>query len=389
MNAEILDSASSPPAGEVNYRTPMPSSSPPVRRWRMSIAFSLGVLVLLASFGIVAISLHSRADHPSVPSISTSASADETRWYSLGYVDIEGGVTPLYPLQVGRVKSIEARENKRVKAGEPLLYLENTVPLLKVRQAEHDLEGARKQQAVAQAGVEEANRQIEAQKIAILAARKKVDMARILLDKQKRFERQGIEGDKETVQAAQIAVEQAETAVRGEEAKLAVMKAAKRKAEELAAAAEALVEGKQAQLEEARRAVDECIVCAPVDGRPLRILVTVGETLGANPRQPAIQFAADRPLLVRAEVEQEFAGRVRLDQKVIVEDNITGEKLADGKVARLALWYAPRRTFSAEIVPLNGDNRTLECIINLDDPSSAKSAKVRIGQRVRVRFPPN
>jgi multidrug resistance efflux pump len=385
MKVEILESASSPSTGDVNYRTPLPSSSPPLRRWRMSLFYSLGVLVLGASFVIAAVSLHTRADNPSAPSIAVTSSADTSRWSSLGYVDIKGGVTPLYPLQLGQVTSIKATENELVKAGAELFRLDDKQQLLKVRQAEKDLEGARRQLAIAEAGVEEASKQIEAQKTAILVARKNVDKARILLERQKRFEKQGLEGDKDTVRNAEITVEQAELGVKGEEEKRAFMEATKRRAEKLVAAAEAKVEGKQAQLEEAQDAVDKCIFRAPVDGTPLRILVTVGETLGANPRQPAIQFAATRPLMVRAEVQQEFVGRVRPSQDVIVEDNITGEAVARGKVASLALWYAPRRTLSADVMPINSDNRALECIIQLEPKSI--SPNLRIGQSVRVQFP--
>ena len=116
---------------------------------------------------------------------------------------------------------------------------------------------------------------------------------------------------------------------------------------------------------------------------PLRILVNVGQALGANPRQPAIQFAPKRPLLVRAEVEQEFVGRVRKGQSVLIEDHITGQNCAKGKVVSLAQWYATRRSSTPEVLQVSNDARTLECIIHLD----AITPDLRIGQRVRVQFP--
>jgi multidrug resistance efflux pump len=383
MKAEILDSTSSPPNGEVNYKVLAPSSSAPVRPWRMSIALSLGVLVLLASVTIVVISLRSHASPTDTPKTSAATFADDKRWSSLAYVDIEGGITPLYSTQLGRVKSIEAKENELVKAGTPLFQLEDTVPQLKVRQAQNDLEGAQKQLAIAEAGVDVADKQIEAQKTAIAVARKRVEMARLVYDKQKNFEEKGLEGDKATVQGAKLAVEQAELGVQGEQKKLAVIEVEKRKAEGYVAAAKVNVAAKQAQLDEARNAVNECVVRAPVDGTPLRIFINKGEILGANPRQPAIQFAAAKPLLVRAEVGQEFAGRVRLNQNVIIEDSVTNEECARGKVASAALWYAPRRTANAEIMAMNSDTRTLECLIHIESTSRT----LRIGQCVRVQFP--
>jgi multidrug resistance efflux pump len=385
MKAEILDSTSSPPAGEVNYKMPVPPSSPPVRHWRsLALSFSLGVLVLLASFVIAAISLHSHASPSSTPSTTApNTPLDGKRWYSEGFADIEGGVTPLYPLQMGRVKSIEAKENEFVKAGAELFHLDDKIQRLDMQAAEKDLEGARKELAIAETGVGEADKQIEAQKTAIALARINVELARILRDKQKGYEEKGIGGDKESLKAAEKAVEKAELGVQAEQKKLAIMEDVKHKAEGYVAAAKVKVEGKQLQLDKARHAVEECVVRAPVDGTPLRILVTVGEALGANPRQPAIQFAADRPLLVRAEVGQEFVDQVRQDQQVIIEDSVTEKKIACGKVAHISHWFAPRRTINADILSTGSDNRTVECIIHVDPPSP----NIRIGQRVRVQFP--
>jgi multidrug resistance efflux pump len=385
MKAEVLDSPSSPPAGEVNYTVPVASPSPPARHWRsIALSFSLGVLVLSASFVIAAISLHSHASPSSTPATTAANStADGKRWYSEGFTDIEGGITPLYPLQMGRVKGVKAKENEFVKAGAELFHLDDRVQRLDVQAAEKDLEGAQKELAIAEAGVGEADKQIEAQKTSIALARINVELARIIRDKQKRFEEKGIAGDKESLQAAEKAVEKAELGVQAEQKKLAIMEDVKHKAEGYAAAAKVKVEGKQLQLDKARHAVDECVVRAPVDGTPLRILVTVGETLGANPHQPAIQFAADRPLLVRAEVGQEFVDHVKLEQQVLIEDSVTEKEIARGKVARIARWFAPRRTINADILSTSNDNRTVECIIHIDSPSPA----LRLGQRVRVHPP--
>ncbi len=383
MKAEILDSLSSPSNGEVNYKLPVRSSSAPVPRWRMSsIAVSLGVLLLLASGTIVVISLRSHASPTDPPKTSSAISADDKRWYSLGEVDNQGGVTRIYPLQLGQVTEISAKEDEPVKAGAELFRLDDSVQAIKVREAEAALKAAQEQLAVAEARVNEASEQIAAQQEAIEAAKLKVDQARIARDKQKRMGSETL-ADTEAVQNAEIMLHRAKIGVRAEQQKLALAQAAKRTAEGLVAVAKANIEGKKALLDEARKAVSQCIVRAPVDGTPLRININKGEVLGANPRQPAIQFAVAGPLLVRAEVEQEFVGRVRLNQNVVIEDSVTNEELARGKVASLALWYAPRRTANAEIMAMNSDTRTLECLIHIESTTRT----LRIGQRVRVQFP--
>lgn len=372
MHPEILESSFSPPFREGSFMQPIHPSSRRPRHWRLSIPVSLGVLLLLASLVVATMSLSSQAGTP----------ADGQRWYSLGYVDIEGGVTALYPLQVGRIQSIEAKENEPIKAGQPLFHLEDTVPALKVRQAEAALKAAQKQLAVAETRVEEASKQIAAQQEAIDAAKIEVDRARVARDQQERLKRDDLTVTA-SLENAELLLKKAQVGVRAEQKKLELAQAVKRQAESLVPVARANIEGKQAQLDEARNAVEECVVRAPADGTPLRILVNVGQVLGSNPRQPAIQFAAQRPLLVRAEVEQEFVGHVRKDQAVVIEDHVTGQECARGKVVSLARWFAPRRTASPEMLSMNNDVRTLDCIITI---GPAKQ-EIRIGQRVRVIFP--
>lgn len=382
MKAALLDSPSSPPVREVSFMEPTPPSSPPARRWRLTLPVSLGVLLLLASLVVGAVSLRSHAGPSPAETPSTAASADGQRWFSLGYVDLDGGRTPLYPMQPGRVRSIEARENEPVKAGQPLFHMEDTEQALKVRQAEAARKAAQEQLAVAEARVEEASKQIAAQQEAIDAAKIEVDRARLARDKQRQLRSDNL-ADKEAVQNAELLWKKAQVGVRAEEKKLAVYQAAKREAESLVPVARANIDGKQAQLDEARYAVSECVVRAPVDGMPLRILITRGQVLGSNPRQPAIEFAAERPLLVRAELEQEFVGRVQMGQNVIVQDHVTGQECARGKVVSLAHWYAPRRNAAPEMLSMNNDVRTLECIVKIESTSQ----EIRIGQRVRVQFP--
>ncbi len=382
MHAEIIDSPLTASSPEVSFMEPIRPSTAPARSWRVSLAVSLGALLFVASLVIAGLNIRARPGDSSVPSPTAVPASEDQAWYSLGKVDMEGGITPLYPMQLGRVASVEARENEPIKAGQPLFRLEGTAQRLKQRQAEMDWQGARRELAIAEAKVQEASAAIAAQKIAIDVALKNVDKARVVQGKLQRFEKSELVGDKETIQIAEITFEQAELAVRGERGKLALAEAAKHTAEQYVAAAKIKIEAKEAQLEEAKNAVAECVLRAPVDGTALRILVNPGQTLGANPRQPAVQFAADRPLMVRAEVEQEFVDRVRESQHVVVEDHVTGKECGQGKVVSLAHWFAPSRTNNPESLQLNNDSRTLECIVQIE----SKSGEMRIGQRVRVRF---
>jgi multidrug resistance efflux pump len=382
MPAEIIDSPLTASSPEVSFMEPIRPSTASRRPRRASFAVWLGALIFVASLVVAGLSMHGRSTDPTLPPSTAPTPTEGQAWYSLGKVDIEGGITPLYPLQLGRVAAVEARENEPVKAGQPLVRLEGAVQRLKQRQAEMDLQGAQRELAIAQAKVKEADSGIAAQKLAIDAASKNVEKARILQKKQKDFEEGGLAGDKETLKVANLTVEQAELAVQGERMKLTLVESAKFTAEQYVAAARAKIEAKQAQLDEAKKAVEDCVLRAPVDGTSLRILVTPGQALGANPRQPAVVFAADRPLLVRAEVEQEFVDRVHESQRVVIEDHVTGKECGQGKVISLARWFAPSRTNNPETLQLNNDARTLECVVQIE----SKTREMRIGQRVRVRF---
>ncbi len=115
MNRQAVDSPSARNSREVDLMESTHPSAPP-RHWRIALPVSLGVVLLLASLVIAAVSLRSHAHDSASPSDATPAPADNQRWMSLGLVYVEGGLTKIYPLQQGRIKSIEAVENEPVEA---------------------------------------------------------------------------------------------------------------------------------------------------------------------------------------------------------------------------------------------------------------------------------
>src|SRR5439155_22591809 len=105
--------------------------------------------------------------------------------------------------------------------------------------------------------------------------------------------------------------------------------------------AEADVRSKRALLKRARHALQEHTLRAPSGGTVLRVLTSAGESLGPQPRQPALLLAPDKPRVVRAEVEQEFAGRVSVGQRAEIEDDAAcSGPTWKGRVARVAGWFA-------------------------------------------------
>jgi multidrug resistance efflux pump len=259
-----------------------------------------------------------------------------------------------------------------------LLKIDDEYPRIQLREAELALEAARKRKEAAETKVGQHEKQVEAQAAAVEAARSKVAAARASADKARRYFRERLGGSAEDVKAADKLAEEAEAGVKAEQAKLAVLRALKPQvAVDLS---EIDVRAKKQDVEKASLGVRECVLRAPVKGKVLRRLVRVGEVLGANPHQPALQFCPSEERIVRAEVEQEFAGRVVKGMKAHIQDDATGGNEWQGEVVRVSDWYSQRRSVTLEPLQFN-DVRTLEVIIRVKpDPKNP----LRIGQRMRV-----
>ncbi len=137
----------------------------------------------------------------------------------------------------------------------------------------------------------------------------------------------------------------------------------------------------RARRDQARFALEECVLKAPRRGTVLRLLVGPGDVLSSQPKQPAVQFAVEGPQIIRAEIEQEFIARVRVEQPVVVKDESNTASVWRGKVQRVSNWITQRRSVMQEPFQFN-NVRTVESLIALDPGQPP----LRIGQRVRVRI---
>ncbi len=146
-------------------------------------------------------------------------------------------------------------------------------------------------------------------------------------------------------------------------------------------AAEAKKTQAQIALKQAEKAVRDCVLTAPSAGVVLRVNVSAGET--AMPGSvPAIIFRPDGPLVVRAELEQEFIGRVKPNMKATVTDDTRADSPTwSGRVQRVGAFVSRRRSILLEPGEVN-DVRTVECVIALDGPTDG----LLVGQRMRVRI---
>jgi multidrug resistance efflux pump len=332
------------------------------------LAFSVGGALFLVNRSV--------AGDREASARSDQASAGSRGVVCFGHVDVENGVTSLYPLLPGRVAEVCIHETDSVKAGSVLLRLEDQQAKARVAEARAALDAALTQRDQAKQLPEQQHIQMGLQDDAIEAVRHRLEAARLMLARKRHL--QGIkEASNEEVAAAEEQIQELEVLLRSElrkrsELKLQDPEAGLRRAEAEVAAAEA-------RLKEAQWALDECALKASRDGTVLRILADVGDVLSAQPKQPAILFCADTPRLIRAEVDQEFATQVKVGQTATIEDDAVAGLNWHGKVVRVSDWFTQRRSVLLEPLQFN-DVRTIECIVALDPGQPTP----RIGQRVRV-----
>ena len=295
---------------------------------------------------------------------------------ALGYVDLENGVASLAPIQSGRVAELLVHENDRVEAGAALLRLDDTQARLRVAEARVALELAQAQLTTARKAPEQHSAKLEQQRAALEAAQQRTEAAKATLSRKRQLAKLN-QISPEEVTAADDQVREFQATAQAESAKLRELQLHDPAVE--VRRAELNVAAAQSKLDQAQHALDECTLKAPEAGSILRILASSGDVLAPQSKQVAILFAPNGPRLIRAELDQEFAGSIAAGQSAVIEDDAPAGRQWTGRVLRIADWYHSRRTVLKEPAPAL-DVRTVECLIELD----AGQPQPRLGQRVRV-----
>jgi multidrug resistance efflux pump len=294
----------------------------------------------------------------------------------LGHVDVKHGITPLHPVQPGRVVEVRVEEGDPVWAGQMLLRLDDRFARAQLREAKADLEAAKQALAKIDRLEKQQADKIPQQQAAVDAAKANVAAnAQKVIHNQKLYEAKQI--SEALLRASQEEAKALEALVRVEQAKLRELKDINFTADRKRAQAD--IEAKEAAVSKARLAWLECDLYAPADGTILRLLATEGEVLSQEPKVPAIQFCPNTPRLIRAEVQQEWANRVAVGQACVIEDDTRAALRWTGKVETVSDWYLPRRSKLFEPFQYN-DVRTVECLVSVDPGQP----RLRIWQRVRV-----
>lgn len=271
-------------------------------------------------------------------SAASAASAVNARYAAMarGRVDVEGGVARIMAPRDGVIAQLNAEIGDTLKAGQPVATLVS-------RQAELSV-------AMAQAEIAQAQAQLGAQRARLPALQ---------------------------ARAARLKEAAAGGAAPGQTADDARAAAVELQAD-IAVSDASLATAKQ-KLAQTRQAVDASTVRASAAGRVLERLAQPGDSVAAL--APLYTVRPDKPLIVRAELNEALVGRVKIGMRAEVVSPSDEGKAQTAQVARIGEIFGASKL--GDDAREGTDARAVECVLQLDDGTA-----FRIGQRVLVRFLP-
>ncbi|MEO7325505.1 MAG: HlyD family efflux transporter periplasmic adaptor subunit [Dokdonella sp.] len=252
-----------------------------------------------------------------------------------GQVDVEGGLIRVVTARDGRVVEVKVEEGDTVKEGDVLALLDQRQSRIGV--------------GIAQASLAQAQAQV-----GVLGARLRPAL----------------------VQSSRAAEAAAAGAATGQSADDASAALALLKAE--IGAGDAAVKLAREHLDAANAELDAAAISAPAAGRIVRRSVHVGDALSAQSATELFQLLPDRPLIVRAELNEAYADLVKPGmQAEVVRDSDQGSTVP-ARVLRVGEVFGPSRLTDDPVERAGAHD--VECVLLLEHPD------FRIGQRVLVRF---
>jgi HlyD family secretion protein len=296
------------------------NSSPILRRG--GAAFCLAAALLLAGC--------SRASEAAPPAAPGGGDIVAT---APGWVDAAAGTQRLGARVDGLVQSVAVKDGDAVAAGAPLLRLDDHQAAIEAHLAEVELQ----------------RRQSEREAVHDQYLRQKEQETRLLPLVQQQAE--------------------PEDELREVRRKLAELQAQ-------ATQAQLALEAAQLQQQLAQDKLSKMELRAPARGQVLRVLAHPGE--GVSSGQELVWFAADGPLIVRAELDERLFGQVLPGMTAEVSPEYDEAKVYSARVLRVARSVGPVHELP-EVRPGAKDDRVVECVLEL------QPADLLIGQRVLVR----
>lgn len=308
----------------------------PSRPQRMAAAMAA------ATLGLATLTACNERPTPLTPVAQASAASTHTAVaMARGRIEVQGGLLELSPSQDGQVDTLAVQEGQHVTRGQLLLRLAGAA--------------AQSELGVAQAELRLAEERVRSRAQPLSALRRTVD------------------------RLAEAAAAGAAEPARAEESAQALLDA-----ESGWAVARAEADVARQRLAHLRVQQHQLELRAPEDGTVVRVATQVGQRLLAAAGNPAaITLLPQRPLQVRAEINESYATAVRpgMQATVTTDGDATAVALPTAHVVRMSpVLGISRLQDDAQRGPL----RIVECVLEFDQPPTL----ARAGQTVRVAFQP-
>ena len=254
-----------------------------------------------------------------------------------GKIDVQGGLLDVAVPADGIVASVSVKEGDKVKKGQPLLHLTSDAAQLDVELAKAELQRAQAEQKTQEMRLP------------------------VLKEQALRLDEAARAGASDRLRADEAlqSQQQVESAVVLARADIAIQK------QKLALA--------QHQL--ALRNV-----LAPVDGSVVHLNAQPGQRVRSDQPAPLLVLLPNRPLIVRAELNESFASRIKPGMRadVVMESDPRAPALA-ARLTRISQVYGASKLNDGTEPRTNV--RVVECFLEFEQVQS-----LRIGQNVRVSF---
>jgi multidrug resistance efflux pump len=346
---------------------------------------ALLVVVALCGVGLTALMAAKEAGNKE-PARQPATTAGGKKLVCFGFADTEDPIVRIFPDNFpmpSKVTKVLAREGDFVTAGQPLLEFDVELLKLKVKEAEKGILVAQAEREKAVHMVNQYQPQLDAAENKLKAKKEELNSKNSALDEAKRAFKYN--------QITQNELDAATAAFKAAQFNLAAAQVEwdgikKDGAPEyLIKIADKSIERLENLKEQAQMAVNLCSCKAPADGQLIRSYVTEGFMFGPQIREPAFLFLKKGPLVIRAEVNQEFARRVYKGAGATIADDADSEQTWFGKVIKVGDQFLLKRNIAGgmpDMMMMSSDDRVLECLVSID-PGSGKTP-LRFGQKVRV-----
>jgi len=242
---------------------------------------------------------------------------------------IDANISPVIPRISGYVSSVKVSDNQRVKKGDTLIVLDNADEVIKVAQAEAALAAAKSNLSVAHASTAAAQANVASSKANISTADAQIDAARVNVWRANQdYERYAnlIKDHSITQQQYEQALATKQTAERQLQVLVEQKNAASRvssASESQSAAtgqqisvAEATIQQRQADLDNAKLSLSYTIITAPEDGLVSKINIRPGQYVQAG--QSLFSVVGDNNIWVVANFKETQLDKMKVGQRVIV-----------------------------------------------------------------------